>query len=549
MSYLQCIVNISFIACLCLFNVAGAMADDVPGNEPNSVPEWKAAYVPEGDVWKYTEQHLTFNNGTDPETLDPHMMTGLPEMRIAEALFEGLVTYDPSDLTPRPGVAESWDVSDDGLIYTFHLRKDAKWSDGKEVTALDFLFSWKRGLDPVNRYINLFFPIAGAKGYSEGKLTDFNEVGIHVKDSHTLEVVLHAPCPYFLDLVAFPTYYPVRVELIEKFNEKWTRQENIIGNGPFVLKEWSPREQILFEKNPYYWDRDFVKLELVTVLPISDLNTAYKLFQDDKLHWMPALPVARIEELKRNPDYYVYPMLGTYFYRFNVTKPPFDDVRVRKAFCLATDRVEICNELLKGGEQPSNHFCPPVAGYEPVEGLKHDIVAARKLLTEAGYGKDKMAFPKLEVIYNTSEGHKMIAEAISQQWKQNLGIDMGTRNMEWKVYLDNQNNLDYTISRSSWIGDYADPFTFFSIFRTDDGNNRTGWSCREYDELLDTVSVTLDRKERNRLFNELEKLLVEQECPVLPIYDYVNKGLIKESVLGWEANIRDVHPLKYIWRE
>ena len=530
-----------FIAYLCLFSAVSATAD--------SVPEWKRVYVPEGDVWKYTEQHFTFNNGTDPETLDPHLMTGLPEMRLAEAIFEGLVTYDPSDLTPRPGVAESWDISEDGLIYTFHLRKDAKWSDGKAVTAQDFVSSWKRGLNPVNRYINLFFPIAGAREYSEGKLTDFSEVGIHAGDSHTLDVVLHAPCPYFLDLVAFPTYYPLRVELIDKFNEKWTRPENIIGNGPFVLKEWSPREQILFEKNPHYWDRDFVKLELITALPISDLNTAYKLFQNDKLHWMPALPVSRIEELKRNPDYYVYPMLGTYFYRFNVTEPPFDDLRVRKAFSLATDRVEICNELLKGGEQPSNHFCPPVAGYEPIEGLEHDIVAARKLLAEAGYGKGKKEFPGIEIMYNTSEGHKMIAEAISQQWKQNIGVDVGTQNMEWKVYLDNQNNLDYTISRSSWIGDYADPFTFFSIFRTDDGNNRTGWSCREYDELLDKVSVTLDRGERNNLFKKLERLLVEQECPVLPIYDYVNKGLIKESVLGWEANIRDVHPLKYIWRE
>ncbi len=541
MNWLQQFFSIYFIVCLCLFNAARVMADDVP--------EWKAAYVPEGEVWKHTDQHLIFNNGADPETLDPHLMTGLPEMRLAEALFEGLVTYDPANLTPRPGVAKSWEVSTDGLTYTFQLRKDAKWSDGKEVTAQDFFSAWKRGLSPINSYVNLFFPIAGAKDYSNGSLTDFNKVGIHIYGPHTLEVVLHTPCPYFLDLVAFPTYYPVRIGLLEKFNEKWTRPENIIGNGPFVLKEWSPREQIIFEKNPYYWDRDFVKLEMVTALPISDLNTAWKLFQNDKLHWMPALPVSRIEELKRDPDYYVYPMLGTYFYRFNVTKTPFDDPRVRKAFCLATDREEICKELLKGGEQPSSHFCPPVAGYKPVKGLEHDIIAARKLLDAAGYGKDKVTFPKIELIYNTSEAHKMIAEAISQQWKQNLGINIVPRNMEWKVYLDNQNNLDYTISRSSWIGDYADPFTFFSIFRTNDGNNRTGWSCIEYDQILDKASRTINSEERNNLFNDLEKLLVEEECPVLPIYEYVNKGLIKESVMGWETNIRDVHPLKYIWRE
>ncbi len=513
------------------------------------IQKWRSAYVPEGDLWKYAEQHLVFNNGADPETLDPHLMTGLPEMRLAEALFEGLVTYDPSDLTPRPGVAESWEISENGLIYTFHLRKNAKWSDGTEVLAQDFASAWERGLSPINRYINLFFPIAGAESYSEGKLDDFNKVGIRTKGSHTLEVILHSPCPYFLDLVAFPTYYPVRVDLIEKFKEKWTRPENIVNNGPFILKEWSPRKQIVFEKNSFYWDKDFVKLEEVTALPIADLNTAYKLFQDGKLHWMPSLPVSRIDELKRSPDYYVYPMLGTYFYRFNVTKPPFDDPRVRQAFCLATDRIEICKELLNGGEQPSNHFCPPVAGYKPVEGLKHDIISARKLLNAAGYGDTKKKFPKIELIYNTSEGHKMIAEAVSQQWKQNLGIDIVPRNMEWKVYLDNQNNLDYTISRSSWIGDYADPFTFFSIFRTNDGNNRTGWSCKEYDEILDKVSKTINTEERNNLFNDLESLLVETECPVLPIYEYVNKGLIKESVMGWEANIRDVHPLKYIWRE
>ena len=514
--------------------------------------DWEKLYFPVSEKWKETSQHFIFNNATEPESLDPALITGVPESRLVGALFEGLVNLDPKTLQPRPGVAHRWTISDDALRYTFHLRSNAKWSDGVRVTAKDFRSAWERVLNPMTgaAYAYQLFPIVGAEEYQKRKLLSFDDVGIKVINPDTLEVNLKSPCSYFLDLVAFHTLFPVRIDLIKIKGDRWVRPENIICNGPYRLSKWEPRQKIELVKNPYYWGAEFCKLDKITALPYDDLDTAYKLFLDGKIHWLPGIPLAKLDEIKRNPDYYVMPYLGTYFYRFNVTKPPFDDVRVRKAFSMAIDRKVITDHILKGGQQPATWFCPPVGGYKPVNGLAYDKEAAKKLLRNAGYSTDgSKAFPTVEILYNTSESHKIVAEAIAQQWKTNLGVKVALRNTEWKVLLNDMDTLSYQIIRSSWIGDYGDPNTFFDMFTTEGGNNRTGWSNPRYDDLLNQTSLERDNEKRLKLFREMERILVELEFPILPLYIYVNQGLLAETVQGWHENIRDHHPLKYIWFE
>lgn len=507
--------------------------------------------MPQTDTWKDTEQHLVFNNSTEPETLDIHMMTGSPELRLAISMFEGLSTLDPSSLEPRPGVAESWEISSNATVYTFHLRKSALWSDGSPLTANDFVKSWERALSPATggAYANLLFCINGAEPYFKGEETDFSSVGIRALGSHKFEVSLTSPCSYFLELTAFPTFFPIRVDLVEKHGVKWMQPEHMVVNGPFRLAAWAPRQHVILVKNDHYWDAPFVKLKKATALPLDDLNTAYQLFLKKEIHWLTGIPQARVEEIRRHPDYFVTPFFGTYFYRFNVTREPFTDPRVRRALCLATDRREITHHILKSGQLPVASLCPPISGYKPVEGLRYDREAARKLLAEAGYGEGKLRFPPVEILYNTSEAHKTIAEAITQQWKRNLGITVSARNVEWKIFLNDTKELQYQVCRSSWIGDYGDPSTFFEIFTGDDGNNRTGWANAKYDELADLASKEPDHSKRLEIFTAMERILVEQDCPIMPLYRYVNEGMLAENVYGWYENIRDVHSLKYIWLE
>jgi oligopeptide transport system substrate-binding protein len=260
------------------------------------------------------------------------------------------------------------------------------------------------------------------------------------------------------------------------------------------------------------------------------------------------VPVAKIDEVKRLPDYYAVPYLGTYFYRFNCSRPPFDDARVRKAFSLALDRRVITEHVLKGGQVPATWFCPDVAGYKHVAGVAYDPAQAKKLLAEAGYGETKK-FPTVELLYNTSEAHKQVAESVVQQWNANLGVQVSLRNSEWKVYLADVEKMDYQVARGSWIGDYGDPNTFFDLWVTDGGNNRTGWSNKQYDDLLKASQAERDPQKRIAILKQMETVLVEQELPIMPVYMYVNQGLLKDSVRGWHENVRDIHPFQYLWME
>ena len=551
------VLSLVFLATLLAF------APRLSHGEPEDGPvdpfgtAWKEAYTPEDDAWKSVKQELVFNVGADPETVDPAKMTGVTEHTLALALYEGLVSHDPETLEPRPGVAERWSMSEDGKTYTFNLRKDAKWSNGDPVTAEDFRWSFFRCLvHPDCDYAYLFDHIVGAKDFRLNKVLEQKiyenykkSVAIKTPDAHTLVVTLRAPTAYFLDLCAFETYMPVHRKTVEKHDKMWTRPENWVGNGPFVLSDVKPREYVLMKPCEHYWDRAFVKLTQIKALTIEDADTAYNKFKKSEVDWIRTVPLPKIDEAQETAEYFVQPYLGTYFYRINVTRPHLKDKRVRKALSLAVNRKTITSDVTRGGQIPANWFCPEVGGYKPAEGLKYDPDEARRLIKEAGYGPGGKPFPDLILLYNTQESHKMVAERIAQMWRETLGINVKLRNSEWKVYLNEVEKKNYDIARAGWIGDYGDPNTFMDMWLTDGGNNNTGWASSKYDDLIHKASFEIDPQKRFALFRQAEEILIRDEFPIIPIYIYVNQGMKRETLQGWYENIRDMHPFQYMYFE
>jgi oligopeptide transport system substrate-binding protein len=508
---------------------------------------WVAEVMPPGDSWKTHRQHLVVNNDSEPRTLDPQAMTGNVEARAALALFEGLTTLDPRDLTPRPGLAESWTGSADGLTWTFTLRPGLQWSDGTPIDATSIRASWLRLLDPATgaAYAELLDPVVGAEAIRAGGKS---ELGVEVPDPRTVVVHLARPCPWLLSLVAFHALSPVPLHAIAAHGERWTRPDAIVVNGPFTLAEWTPRERLVLAPNPRWHGHARVRLERIELLPYSDLDAAYRLYRQGAIDWLPSVPQPKWEELRWLPDYYCSPLLASYFYRFNCSRPPFDDRRVRMALSLAVDRQVIAGQILRAGQVPATWLTPAVAGYEPPAGLPTDRVRARTLLAEAGYGPGgkTLAF---ELLYNTSEAHKTIAEAIAGQWREHLGVEARLANREWKTYLADTDALRYDVARAAWIGDYLDPDTFLSLWRSGGGNNRTGWSDAAYDAGLTAAQTDTDPRRRLERYRELERQLVERDFPIMPIYIYVAQGLLRDRVRGWHENVRDEHPWQYLWVE
>jgi len=494
------------------------------------------------------EQVFRLNNMVEPESLDPALVTGVPEHRIVANLFEGLTTLDPKDLTPKPGMAESWTVSRDGLTYTFTLR-DARWTDGKPVTAGDFVYAWERVLNPKTgaRYAQQLYYLKGGEAYNRGRLTDFRQVGVRAVNDRTLRVTLRCPTAYFLDLAAFYTLFPVPGWAVEAHGKDWVKPGKIVSNGPFRLASWVPQRELVLERNPRHWDAARVQLARAVFLPTDDVHTAFKQFLAGDSDWVPQVPTAQIASARGRPGFYVSPYLGTYYFRFNVTRLPTSDVRVRKALSMAVDRESLTRYVTKAGEIPSSRFVPAgLRGYQGAQGLPFDVAAAKRLLAEAGY-PDGKGFPRLELLYNTNELHRVVTQAVQQMWKQHLGIQVELANVEWKVYLTRQAALDYHLSRAGWIGDYVDPNTFLDTWITGGGNNQTGWSHPRYDELVARAACRLvNPGERMQALQEAERILVQDEVPVLPLFTYVNKGMLSPRVKGWYPNILDQHPLKYI---
>jgi oligopeptide transport system substrate-binding protein len=504
------------------------------------------------------QQVMHVGNGTEPSGVDPHTSTGMPEYRIQMALFEGLVSKHPESLEIMPGVAESWEISEDGLVYTFHIRENAKWSNGERLIADDFVKSWHRALLPAlaNEYVESLFVLKNAEKFYKQELKNFSEVGVKALDDTRLQIELENPTPYFLQLLDHHSMFPVHVDTIKKFSpiderdSTWTRPENFVGNGPFVVYEWTPAKVFSVKTNPHYWDAKMVKLKEVRFYPIEQLLAEERMFKARQLHKTEWMPYAKIEKYKNanDPEYVTFPYLATYFYMFNVTTPPMNDARVRKALAYSIDRESITKNITKGQQIPAYALTPPdVLGYTARAKMPYDLELAKKLLTEAGYPNGE-GIPPIELIYNTSEDHQKIAQAVQQMWKKNLNIHVTLQNQEWKVFLNNQKLLNYQITRMSWVGDYVDPNTFLEIFITDGGNNRSGWSNKRYDQLIRAATSAKSREERYNLFQEAEKILVD-EVPLIPVYNYSTNNLLSTDVKGYYMNIMDYHPYKYIYLE
>ncbi|HLF91981.1 MAG TPA: peptide ABC transporter substrate-binding protein, partial [Planctomycetota bacterium] len=372
-----------------------------------------------------------------------------------------------------------------------------------------------------------------------------DQVGVKATDERTLVVTLETPVPYFLDLAAFFTYFPVHRGTVEKHGSNWTRPGTLVGNGPYRLKEWKVKEHILVEKNPHYWDAANVKDQKIKFLPIENASTAFNLYEKGKIHWLTEPPREYIEELLKRPDYHTGPFLATYFYGFNVTRGPAKDKRVRQALALAVDREQIVKYITRAGEAPARSLVPPILpGYTPSQMPAYDPAAAKRLLAEAGFPEGK-GFPKMELLYNTSEAHKKVAATIQEMWRKDLGIEVELRNTEWKVYLDMQSKLEFDVIRRGWISDYNDPMSFLDMFTSKNGNNNTGFSSGKYDALISQARVELDASKRLRTLAEAEAVLMD-ELPILPLYFYVTKNLWRPRVAGPEDNIRDTHPLNRV---
>jgi oligopeptide transport system substrate-binding protein len=497
---------------------------------------------------------LTFVNGAEPETLDPSIITGQPEGRIVNALFEGLTTFNARG-EPGPGMAESWTISEDRKTYTFKIRPEASWSDGRRLTAHDFVESWKRTLSPETgaSYNYQLFYVKNAESFAEGRITDFSEVGAKALDDQTLEVTLENPTPFFLDLCATPPLQPVPARQVKEFGDDWVKPGKMVSNGAYVLEDWRINDKIRLRKNPNYWNARNVALESVEVLPISVATVAFNFYAGglaDLIVDKNLTPNALLDELKKTPSFHSAPFGGIYFLRFNCSKPPFKDPRVRRAFAMAVDKRRIVEKITRAGELPATSFVPPgIADYVSPEGLAYDPVAARELLAEAGFPGGK-GFPLTTFLYNESQQNRDIAVELQAMWLEHLGVKVNLALQEWKVYLNSLSSLDYEIARSSWVGDYPDPNTFLDMFVTGNGNNRTGWSDPAYDQLIDDAARETDPEKRLAILRQAEAILIAQEAPVCPIFYYVGIQLYDPAKLGGiESNILDEHPIKAMYRK
>lgn len=513
-----------------------------------------AAPAPKG------QQILRFPNGTEPETLDPAKSTGIPEANIELAVFEGLTRIGPNDQIV-PGIASKWEVSKDGKVYTFHLRK-AKWSNGDPVTAKDFAYAWERALRPetASEYAYQLYYIKNGEAYNSGKIKDASQLGIKVLDDYTLQVTLEAPTAYFTFLTGFPTLMPVHRKFVEADPKAWyTKPETFVGNGPFKLAKWEHNSQLELVKNPNYWDAKKVKLEKIVISLVDSNLTQEAMFETNQLDVLDDIPLPSLDRWKKDPGYKVAPYLGTYYYIVNTNK--IKDKRVRQALYLAIDRQTMVDKILKGGQAPAYAFTPngfpdpskKGADYRKVGGnflttgdLKKDIEKAKKLLADAGHPDGKGL--TVDILFNTSESHKRIAEFIQQQWKVNLGVNATLSQQEWQVYLDTRDSDNFGVARAGWIADYVHPMTFMDMHVTGGGNNDSKWGNKKYDELIDFAKNTQNAKAAFKAMHEAEAIMMD-EMPVIPLYFYTELHVMKPWVKNLSVSALGFWNFKEAWVE
>ena len=491
---------------------------------------------------------FTFVNQSEPGSLDPAHMQANTDERVYEALYEGLVVYDPKTNEARPGLAESWKTEKDGKTYTFKLRK-AVWSDGVAITAQTVVDSWIRELDPKTAGEYSDFPasyIAGAQAFKDGK-GPASGVQIKAVDDLTFQATFNAPLPT-LSLLAHYAFAVVPLHVIAKVGQNWTLPANFVGNGPFVLQEWVPQSKIVVVPNPKYWDAKNIKLTKITFLPIDDLSTGYTLYKTGQSEWQPQVPPDQLDDAVLRKDYHSAPFISVYYYTVNVTDTgvkELRDVRVRQALSQAIDRTTLVKRVTKAGQLPATSFSPPFPSYTPPKLVKDDVKSAQKLLAEAGFPGGK-GFPKLTLLYNTSDLHKKIAEYVQDQWKKNLGIDIELKNEEFKTAIADRNAHNFQIARAAWQGDYADPMTFLDMWVNGNINNDAGYNNPKYDALIDKAKGLQEGPARSKVLQQAETILLT-DLPIIPFYVYTSSNMIDTTKwAGWYDTPLDIHPWKSI---
>ncbi|MDW8515054.1 peptide ABC transporter substrate-binding protein [Priestia flexa] len=502
---------------------------------------------PEGGSKKEDGKVLYMNNGAEPTSFDPPIGFDSYSWQMLNNLMEGLTRLG-QEHEPEAAIAEKWDVSEDGKVYTFHIREDAKWSNGDDVTAGDFEFAWKRLLNPETGSPAAFlgYFIEGGEEFNTGK-GKAEDVKVKAVDDKTFEVTLKSPQAYFLSVIANPAFFPIN-EKVATENPKWFAEaKSFVGNGPFKLTEWKHNSNIVMERNDQYWDAKSVKLDKVNWAMVENTNTEYQMYQNGELD-VSEIPADLSDQLLKDDSLDIKDQAGVYFYRLNLDQEPFQNVNIRKAFALAVDQDQIVNYVTKNKEEPAYGFVSK--GFNDANGsdfretsgdlVKTDVKQAKELLEkgmkEEGYDK----LPQVTLTYSTDDTHKKIAEALQQMFKENLGVDVKLANMEWNVFQEEQKALKFQLSRSSFLADYADPINFLENFQTGHSMNRTAWSNEKYDQLIQQAKNEADEKKRFELMYEAEKLLFD-EMPIIPIHFYNYVFLTKENVSGIVR-----HPVGYL---
>ncbi|MGH8505725.1 MAG: peptide ABC transporter substrate-binding protein [Stenotrophobium sp.] len=497
------------------------------------------------------QQVLRRGNGAEPEVLDPGKADGVQTANILRDLYQGLTDEAP-DGRIIPGVAQSWEISADRKTYIFHLRDNARWSNGDPVTAQDFVAGLRRSVDPAtgSDYSQILSPIANAEAITAGKLPPAS-LGATALDAHTLRIELKGPTPYFLGLLTHSTTYPLHRASLAKYGNLAFRPEHLIGNGAYKLVQWRVQAYVELVRNHAYWDDAHTNINRVYYVSADDSASEFDRYRAGELDWTDSIPLEQVRWIAANipQQWHKSSYLGTYFYGFNVTRPPFkDNLKLRRALTLAIDRNVIVNKVLKTGEQPAYGWVPPVAHYHlqipqwAQWPRAQRIAEARRLYAEAGYSA---AHPlHVQILYNTSAGHKKIATVIAAMWKQYLGVQVTMRNEEFRVFLQTRvRKQDTQVFRSGWIGDYDDAFSFADLLNSRNGNNDTGYDNPQYDALLQQASIEPDEDKREQLLERAERLMLDDQ-PIIPLYFYNSNRLVKPWVVGWQDNIMDHHATK-----
>lgn len=498
------------------------------------------------------EQVLYVGNSSEPRSLDPHKTAGVPEANIMLNLYDCLTTYHPETAEPIPNLATSWEHNADSTVWTFHLRPDAKWTDGTPLTAEDFVYAWRRIADPstASPYANLIYYVKNGQAINDGQIEDLTQLGVRALDPVTLEVTMERPTAFFISMTPHYAFTAVPRAAIEKWGDQWVTPENHVSSGPFRLVKRLAYDRIVIEKWDGHWDAANVRLKRVVFLPIEDQNTAVNLYKANEIQALAGggqtVPTAFVKALRGKKDFHVDPEYGTYYYSLNVKRPPLDNPLVRRALNLAINKVEICEKYLGAGQVPAGNWVPPgTPGYPYPAAPAYDPEEARRLLAEAGFPGGR-GFPKIEIFFNTLESHRQLAELIQNTWKRELNIPVELNNQEWQVFQRTRETRQFDVARDGWIADYLDPNTFLDLFQSDTLNNHPGWVNAKYTKLMETANSEADPQRRLDMLAQAEAILLE-EMPIIPLYYYASVKLRKPYVMGWGENPLDQHPMKFVW--